>query len=72
MPDHTLYAAPLGRVFPRRPDMDDVTYRASRRRLDEMGYETSRFRRVPQFPSQIDQETAPKPGQATGPLLRGQ
>ncbi|WP_309404805.1 hypothetical protein [Cupriavidus basilensis] len=52
--------------------MDDVTYGASLRRLDEMGYETSRFRRVPQFPSQLDQETAPKPAQTTGPLLRGQ
>ncbi len=52
----------LGWVFARRPDMDDGTYQALLRRLDEMGYDISRFRRVPQFPSQLGQPGFQSPG----------
>jgi apolipoprotein D and lipocalin family protein len=43
----------LGWIFSRDPDMSDETYHAMLAKLDEMGYDTSRFRRVPQRPEQI-------------------
>lgn len=45
----------LGWIFSREPTMDDDTYRALLARLDAMGYDTSRFRRVPQSPEQVGQ-----------------
>jgi apolipoprotein D and lipocalin family protein len=43
--------------------MDDTTFRAMLGRLDEMGYDTSRFRRVPQRPEQIGMPGFASPGQ---------
>jgi apolipoprotein D and lipocalin family protein len=45
----------LGWVFSRDPNMSDADYRAALSRFDEMGYDISRFRRVPQVPGQIGQ-----------------
>jgi apolipoprotein D and lipocalin family protein len=50
----------LGWIFSREPDMSDDTYRSLLARLDAMGYDTARFRRVPQRPDQIG-----KPGFAS-------
>jgi apolipoprotein D and lipocalin family protein len=55
---YTLIGYPdksLGWIFSREPVMDDATYHALLARLDDMGYDTSRFRRVPQKPEQIGQ-----------------
>jgi apolipoprotein D and lipocalin family protein len=53
----------LGWVFSRTPTMDDATYRAMLGRLEEMGYDTTRFRRVPQLPEQIGMPGFASPGQ---------
>ncbi|HEV3428587.1 MAG TPA: lipocalin family protein [Paraburkholderia sp.] len=45
----------LGWIFARQPQISDADYRALLARLDGMGYDTSRFRRVPQLPSQVGQ-----------------
>jgi apolipoprotein D and lipocalin family protein len=45
----------LGWIFSRDPEMDDATYHALLARLDAMGYDSTRFRRVPQFPAQLGQ-----------------
>jgi apolipoprotein D and lipocalin family protein len=57
-PDKTL-----GWIFSREPQMSDETYRALLARLDAMGYDTARFRRVPQTPAQIGQPGFQSPGQ---------
>jgi apolipoprotein D and lipocalin family protein len=49
-PDKTL-----GWIFAREPQISDDTYRSLLARLDAMGYDTSRFRRVPQVPAQLGQ-----------------
>lgn len=62
---YTLLGYPgksLGWVFSREPDMDDATYRALLARFDAMGYDTTRFRRVPQHPAQIGQPGFVAPG----------
>jgi apolipoprotein D and lipocalin family protein len=45
----------LGWIFARQPQISEDDYRALLGRLDAMGYDTSRFRRVPQIPSQVGQ-----------------
>jgi apolipoprotein D and lipocalin family protein len=62
---YTLLGYPgkgLGWVFSREPQMSDETYRALLARFDEMGYDTSRFRRVPQSPDQIEAPGFQSPG----------
>jgi apolipoprotein D and lipocalin family protein len=62
---YTLLGYPgktLGWVFSREPDMDDETYRSLLARFDAMGYDTSRFRRVPQRPEQIGLPGFASPG----------
>lgn len=54
----------LGWVFSREPNMSDADYRAALGRFEAMGYDISRFRRVPQFPSQIGQPGFQSPGDA--------
>jgi apolipoprotein D and lipocalin family protein len=54
----------LGWIFAREPDISDDTYRALLGRLDAMGYDTSRFRRVPQRPEQLGKEGFASPGDA--------
>lgn len=54
----------LGWVFSRDPDMSDADYRAALSRFEAMGYDISRFRRVPQFASQIGQPGFQSPGDA--------
>jgi apolipoprotein D and lipocalin family protein len=43
----------LGWIFSREPDMSDAVYRSLLARFDALGYDVSRFRRVPQHPEQI-------------------
>lgn len=45
----------LGWIFAREPVIPEADYRALLGRLDAMGYDTSRFRRVPQTPAQLGQ-----------------
>lgn len=45
----------LGWIFARQPQISEDDYRSLLGRLDAMGYDTSRFRRVPQLPSQAGQ-----------------
>lgn len=52
----------LGWIFSREPTMDEVTYRSLLARLDAMGYDTSRFRRVPQTPDQLGKPGFASPG----------
>ncbi|VVE65285.1 Outer membrane lipoprotein Blc [Pandoraea anapnoica] len=62
---YTLLGYPdksLGWVFSREPTMDDATYRLLLTRLEAMGYDTSRFRRVPQMPEQLGQPGFVTPG----------
>jgi apolipoprotein D and lipocalin family protein len=54
----------LGWIFSRDPMMNDDTYRAMLARLDAMGYDTARFRRVPQSPEQLGQAGFQTPGQS--------
>lgn len=42
-----------GWILSRRADMDDETYRSLLERFAAIGYDTTRFRRVPQHPDQI-------------------
>jgi apolipoprotein D and lipocalin family protein len=53
----------LGWIFSREPTMSDDTYRALLERLDAMGYDTTRFRRVPQSPDQLNASGFQSPGQ---------
>lgn len=46
----------LGWIFSRDPVMDDATYAMNLAKLDAQGYDTSRFKRVPQRVSQIGAE----------------
>ncbi len=62
---YTLLGYPdksLGWIFSRSPTMDDATYRGLLARLDAMGYDTARFRRVPQTPDQLGQPGFITPG----------
>lgn len=62
---YTLLGYPgknLGWVFSRDPQMSDETYHALLARLDAMGYDTSRFRRVPQTPDQLGKPGFASPG----------
>jgi apolipoprotein D and lipocalin family protein len=43
----------LGWIFARTPEIDDATYQDLLARLDQMGYDTSRFLKVPQKPSDL-------------------
>jgi len=45
----------LGWILARQPQISEDDYRALLARLDAMGYDTSRFRRVPQLPGQVGQ-----------------
>ena len=45
----------LGWIFAREPDMSDDVYRSLLARFDAMGFDASRFRRVPRHPQQIGQ-----------------
>lgn len=49
-PDKTL-----GWIFARQPQISEDEYRALLTKLDAMGYDTSRFMRVPQVPGQVGQ-----------------
>jgi apolipoprotein D and lipocalin family protein len=42
-----------GWVFARKPEIDDATYQSLLGRMQDQGYDVSRFRRVPQTPEQI-------------------
>ena len=52
----------LGWIFARSPNISDAKYRELLGRLEEMGYDTSRFRRVPQTPDQIGKQGFHSPG----------
>jgi apolipoprotein D and lipocalin family protein len=45
----------LGWVYSRTPTIDDADYRALLDRFQQLGYDSSRFRKVVQFPWQIGQ-----------------
>jgi hypothetical protein len=49
-------------LFARSPDISDAKYYELLSRLDEMGYDTLRFRRVPQAPEQIGKPGFQSPG----------
>jgi apolipoprotein D and lipocalin family protein len=53
----------LGWIFSREATMSEDTYKSMLARLDAMGYDTTRFRRVPQSPEQIGQPGFQSPGQ---------
>ncbi|AVF41884.1 lipocalin family protein [Pandoraea apista] len=53
----------LGWIFSRTPTIDDATYRSLLTRLEAMGYDSSRFRRVPQLPEQLGLPGFATPGQ---------
>lgn len=62
---YTLIGYPdksLGWIFARDPVISDADYRALLARLDRMGYDTARFRLVPQHPAQIGQPGFASPG----------
>lgn len=42
-------------ILARRPDMREAVYQSLLERLDQMGFDTSRFKKVVQFPEQIGQ-----------------
>jgi len=52
----------LGWIFARSPDIDAAKYQELLKRLDAMGYDTARFKRVPQRPDQIGKEGFQSPG----------
>lgn len=55
---YTLLGYPdksLGWVFSRQPVMSEAVYQSLLARFHEMGYDSSRFRRVPQLPEQLGQ-----------------
>jgi apolipoprotein D and lipocalin family protein len=51
-----------GWVLARNPRMDDATYKALLSRFAAAGYDTTMFRRVPQFPDQIGKPGFIAPG----------
>lgn len=62
---YTLLGYPdksLGWIFSRQPDMNDETYHDLLARLDKMGYDTSRFLKVPQHPEQLGKPGFASPG----------
>lgn len=52
----------LGWIFARSPEISDDVYRSLLARMDAMGYDTSRVRRVPQLPSQVGRPGFESPG----------
>jgi apolipoprotein D and lipocalin family protein len=53
---YTLLGLPdksLGWIFAREPDISEAAYRSLLERFDALGFDVSRFRRVPQHPEQI-------------------
>jgi len=42
-----------GWIFSRKPEIDDATYQSLLGRMKDAGYDTARFRRVPQTPQQV-------------------
>lgn len=52
----------LGWIFARTPDVSESVYKDLVARLDAMGYDTSRFQRVPQHPAQMGQPGFQTPG----------
>ncbi|PMS18068.1 lipocalin [Trinickia dabaoshanensis] len=52
----------LGWIFSRSPDVSDEVYRSLLVRMEAMGYDTSRVRRVPQLPSQLGKPGFVSPG----------
>ncbi len=53
---YTLLGYPgksLGWIFARTPDISDAKYRELLEKMNEQGYDTSRFQRVPQKPEQV-------------------
>jgi apolipoprotein D and lipocalin family protein len=62
---YTLLGYPdksLGWIFSREPVMSDEVYRDLLARFNDMGYDTSRFRHVPQRPKQLGQPGFASPG----------
>ena len=54
--EYTLLGYPgksLGWIFARRPDIGEAKFRELLEKMNEQGYDTSRFQRVPQKPEQI-------------------
>lgn len=51
----------LGWILAREPQIDAATYRSLLARLDAMGYDTARFRKVAQTPGQIGQPGFARP-----------
>jgi apolipoprotein D and lipocalin family protein len=52
----------LGWIFARSPDMSGSRYAELLERLETMGYDTTRFRRVPQHPDQLGKPGFQSPG----------
>jgi apolipoprotein D and lipocalin family protein len=52
----------LGWIFARAPDISEASYRELLARLDSFGFDTSRFRRVPQHPDQLGRPGFQSPG----------
>ncbi len=55
----------LGWIFARSPEMSDAKYRELLQKFDAQGYDTSRFRRVPQKPEDLGKSGYQSPGQPT-------
>jgi apolipoprotein D and lipocalin family protein len=53
----------LGWIFARDPDVSDEVYRSLLARFDALGFDASRFRRVPQHPEQIGKPGFLSPGE---------
>ncbi len=56
--EYTVRATPdkdSGWILSRHPHVSEDVYRSLLTKLDAMGFDTTRFRRVPQFPGQIGQ-----------------
>lgn len=53
----------LGWIFARSPDIGNEVYQSLLARMDAMGYDTSRVRRVVQLPSQMGQPGFESPGE---------
>jgi apolipoprotein D and lipocalin family protein len=63
---YTLIGYPgkkLGWIFSRSPTISDAKYQELLSRFEQMGYDTSRFRRVPQMPDQIGKPGFHSPGE---------
>ncbi len=53
----------LGWIFARKPELSEAKYRELLKRFEDQGYDTSRFRRVPQRPDEIGKPGFHSPGQ---------